>query len=83
MTTQRITKAGSGCSQATRRLMSPLWRVTTMANPMQILGSAPCRKRSRLGVKCPLWVISRHFAVQTACLLYPRKLTLAPIINVC
>jgi hypothetical protein len=78
MTTQRITKAGSGCSQATRRLMSPLWRVTTMA-----LGSAPCRKRSRLGVKCPLWVISRHFAVQTAWLLYPRKLTLAPTTNVC
>src|SRR5262249_49884423 len=25
--------------------------------------------------QCPLWVISGHFALQSACLLYPRKRT--------
>ena len=29
----------------------------------------------RRGSRCPLWVISRHFAVQSACPLYPQKRT--------
>jgi hypothetical protein len=27
-------------------------------------------------MRCPLWVISGHFAAQTSCPLYPRKRTL-------
>src|SRR5262249_45847586 len=37
------------------------------------------RKGRLSGQPCPLWVTSRHFAVQLACLLYPRKRTLAAV----
>ena len=45
---------------------------------MPLVRSVPEMLRlANVARQCPLWVISRHFAVQSPCPLYPRKRTCA------
>src|SRR5262249_27698971 len=74
-----------------RRLQQTRRRVRSPLNRAMLFAGAACVKLQvdclGLGVKieldhgpinapsCPLWVKSRHFAVQSRCPLYPRKRT--------